>query len=60
MGCNGLVVFGDANGVEIGEDRRGALSAIVWNRVVVEIKASVGSFSNLDVHALMRRERLVG
>ena len=59
MGRNDLVAFGDANGVEVGEDRQSALSAIMWNRVVVEIKASIGSFSNLDVHALMRRERLV-
>src|SRR5262245_50243221 len=49
-----------AHGLEGGADGECALSTVVRDGVVVEIKAGVGRLSDLDLDELVAREGLVG
>jgi hypothetical protein len=56
---NNVVAVRNADYVQIGEDDERPLDAVVRYGVVVEIKANVGRFSDLNLDALMRGKRLV-
>ncbi len=52
------VTVHDAHLVEIGKHHERAAGPVMRNGVVVEVETDVGRLSDLDLHALVRRERL--
>ena len=49
----------DADSIEGGNDSEGALSELVGNRIVIQVVASVGSFADFDIDALVTRKFIV-
>jgi hypothetical protein len=53
-----VLAIDDADGFEVGEHGQGALRAVVWHRVVVEVEASVRCLADFDFHTLVCRKGL--